>query len=250
MEGYLLGYRRWVYKRGSLRPLTFRKSWKPGINYASCEECWKSPGATCDCGFNAFFSYEDAVDYLSILSKKKHQVTGAIAGAGETRVHSSGFRSAEAQIIALLVPNGGDQKGLDRYGVPVFDSEEKFLEYTEQFQTENKRVEKIKESMIAEEENRNPFSLAQKIGWMFIFFALMAAVLSSSVFGDFPIGKSIGASIMSFAGAYFFLHAFLAYFKTKLIRAKSVDTMLWLFVCEYIFILGAFWIAFALTKIF
>lgn len=162
----IIGYRRWsVDSEGNLYPMTVRDAWKPGINRSFC---WvKNPdsadltvphdGGLCHCGFNAFFELNKAVCSYTAPDS----VIGAVAGAGKVQIHEEGFRSEEAQVIALCFVPGNSvikkyfdefipgsfcvteesicgkrdhgliQKAADKYGVPLFDSLEDMFRFAQ-----------------------------------------------------------------------------------------------------------------------
>lgn len=62
-------------------------------------------------------------------------VVGAIAGAGKIEVHADGFRSSEAQVLALLLTNKFDLKHYqviaEKYNIKLFTNQENFLEFAQ-----------------------------------------------------------------------------------------------------------------------
>ena len=126
----IIGFRKWNIdtQNGLLTSCTSHIPWQPGINYASgCQGSHPSPGPNCHCGFNAWFTPAD--NSVSGYSG----VTGAIAAAGDVQLHPTGFRSSEAQVIALCI-EGRYRKDLaekisHRYKIPVFDREEDFIDF-------------------------------------------------------------------------------------------------------------------------
>lgn len=103
----LAGFRCWsLNKENSLELLSTDGGyvWLPGSNTASCllNDTSSEPvphiEQGCHCGFNAFFSFDDAVSY----SRINNFVLGVILGAGKVAIHDTGFRSEKAQILGLI----------------------------------------------------------------------------------------------------------------------------------------------------
>lgn len=96
-SGAILGFRKWeVNERDSLlMSVTNNKSWQSGVNFSEGCHGHSPPGNDCHCGWNAYYTLEKS-------EKSYSGVLGAILGAGSTELHEDGFRSSEAQIIALL----------------------------------------------------------------------------------------------------------------------------------------------------
>ena len=129
----LLGFRHWAIRNNKLGAATHHYEWEPGLNHANCHMGHEAPARDCHCGFNAYYCLEDTT---------YGGVCGAIAGAGKVELHGDGFRSSEAQIIALLAvaPNKynsyssyyskDELKEIEAtYGVPVFTDKKEFLKY-------------------------------------------------------------------------------------------------------------------------
>ena len=126
----ILGFRKWrIDKRnGLLESAVSDIPWQPGLNHASgCSGSHTSPGPNCHCGFNGWYRMPD--------NKTSHYkgITGAFAGAGRVQMHKDGFRSSEAQILALLASRQSQADGLagiaDKYGIPVFTDEQEFYDF-------------------------------------------------------------------------------------------------------------------------
>lgn len=105
--------------------------WYHGTNVARCKGIEKEhsvPDKKCHCGFNAWHDLDKALS-----SYKKAEIIGAIAGAGETRIHLKGFRCSQAQILALYSEE--KTKAVETvakfYQIPVFYSKKDFLEFLE-----------------------------------------------------------------------------------------------------------------------
>lgn len=128
----ILGFRKWdvdVYNQ-KLRSCTKYSVWRPGVNIA---ECYRynhhlAPAPGCHCGFNAWYSLKKA-------NKNYQGIVGAIAGAGRVELHYDGFRSSEAQIIALLLPPKTTissklvEKLADNYNLQVFENKKDFTRF-------------------------------------------------------------------------------------------------------------------------
>lgn len=123
----LLGFRNWKIDNTNnvLRSCAVNKEWSPGLNLGSCHKEHAAPDTDCDCGFNGYYKFKDAdkSGYNGII--------GAFAGAGKMELHSVGFRSAEAQIIALYskTTSSSKQAIAKRYDVPLFSKKKAFLDY-------------------------------------------------------------------------------------------------------------------------
>lgn len=152
MKEPILGFRSWQLSDNYLYPAAVRVwkefddealeptdleesglEWNKGINYSYCiqdSEPWEgSPHTHHDCGFNAFFELEQAINN----SFNGQIVTGACAGAGRVELHETGFRAEQAQVLALLA---SDEKEFDvlktvakNYNVPLFKIREDFLDF-------------------------------------------------------------------------------------------------------------------------
>lgn len=129
-EKAILGFRawRWDSQNNLLYGQAANLPWQPGVNYAFGCSNHASPALGCHCGFNAWYELEKAIAYSNL----KH-VIGAIAGSGSLQIHQHGFRSEQAQILAIY--DVSDQLSLIskkitcRYRVPVFSAENDFLEF-------------------------------------------------------------------------------------------------------------------------
>lgn len=161
-ESVLLGFRSWKIIEDRLYPLKVSDNlilrsqysdttdipltlqWNKGINKSLCvlangedTDLFSSPHIDHDCGFNAFFEFSRSKEYLE-RGIIPYPIVGAIAGSGNMQIHPKGFRSEQAQILALLV-NDIDLKDKlkvlllknisKHYAVPIFLKEQAFLEY-------------------------------------------------------------------------------------------------------------------------
>lgn len=164
----LLGFRAWKVIDNKLYPFTVVEddlteendigendvefdfediAWSQGSNSSFCltefqeGRSYDSPhsssqGYTCHCGYNAFFNLPKAQIYAGSFIDHEVYILGAIAGAGKTEIHRSGYRSEQAQILALLTPSDIKYESgvLDElaktYRVPVFIEDKDLLEYT------------------------------------------------------------------------------------------------------------------------
>lgn len=142
--GHLIGFRRWLIdadNRMLVSATSTEVAWQPQVNYARGCKGHSSPGKHCHCGFNAWFDFKDA-------EKNYRGVIGAIAGAGDIRLHKKGFRSSEAQILALLSFNKISKKDSsllkeisDRYQVPLFKNKEAFFEFIAPYMLVNENID-------------------------------------------------------------------------------------------------------------
>lgn len=118
-----LGYRCWsLGVNGELRAIVDAPVWKPGRNVACCypNGGHPAPGESCHCGFNCFDWIGDAESRYGGPGR----ISGAIIGAGDMRVHTTGFRSEFAAVIALKRPSAGEymaaaEKAARSYAVPL-----------------------------------------------------------------------------------------------------------------------------------
>lgn len=146
----VIGYRAWHWDGYSeqLKALTLRNySWHHGINYAECyrslntglEPCLSIPGpsSACACGFNAWYSLRLLLKEVKTKQVKSDLVLGAIAGAGDFQLHSKGFRSEQAQILAFYVTEcyrtAPAIQAAEKLGVPVFLNAEELEEYVSRY---------------------------------------------------------------------------------------------------------------------
>ena len=152
--GSILGFRCWSVdsETNSLGPAAIKVDaeghkifWDRGSNTAKCVHhpveniepaVGDAPHSEDDhhCGFNAWFDPHDARRYSLLYSDS---VYGAIAGSGKMCFHTKGFRSEQAQIIALYIPLSSASEeatilAADAYGVPFFYSEKEFLCFAKQ----------------------------------------------------------------------------------------------------------------------
>lgn len=138
----ILGFRSWRYSTDNLLAVTLISKavpWNPGINKATCyatlrqvRENTATPHTNHHCGFNAFFSLDDAEMYHQQRSEDV-SIVGAIAGAGKIQFHHKGFRAAEAQVLALFAETSKKALRLQRisktYNVPIFQNKQEFLDF-------------------------------------------------------------------------------------------------------------------------
>lgn len=123
-EKAVLGFRKWRWDDHNdlLYGISANIPWQPGINYSfGCTE-HASPITGCHCGFNAYFERNDPVS--------SSLIHGAMAGSGRLEIHRTGFRSSEAQLLAVLdsFHSLGEKADIivSRYGVPVFSDEKEY----------------------------------------------------------------------------------------------------------------------------
>lgn len=139
----LLGFRSWGIdiKEAKIRAATNEYHWTPGANTAACENnCGDTPGIRCHCGFNAFYNFKDAQN-----SKYNNDfaIIGAIAGTGKTELHSLGFRSEKAQIIAFFAEDNFIYRAIaEAYSVPLFTREDQFLSFVSAYANPIEKVKK------------------------------------------------------------------------------------------------------------
>lgn len=185
----IIGFRKWNIdeNNGLLMSCTNNIPWQPGINYASgCSGSHASPGSGCHCGFNAWFTPADN------HSSGYHGVVGAIAAAGKVELHPTGFRSSEAQVIALHIDKGYRkdiaEKISQRYRIPVFDKEDDFLDFVKSFERklDNSKLlqqagfssSQISPAVINLQASRTSAGITIKeiemIFWVIIFLVLLA----------------------------------------------------------------------------
>lgn len=131
-----LGFRAWGVRERSLVSVTFSFEWQPGTTQASCEHGHPAPHPRCACGLYAYHELGPAihVPYGGL------GMVGAIAACGNLEVHATGFRCAEAQILALLEPQAFLGRLMEvsqrraqliarRYRVPLFADRNELLAY-------------------------------------------------------------------------------------------------------------------------
>lgn len=142
----ILGFRSWKYTTDNLFAMTLiarTVPWNPGVNKAICyspilheKEIRMVPHSDHHCGFNAFFSLDDAELYRDQRAEDV-SVVGAIAGAGKMQFHQKGFRAAEAQIIALFAETSKKslrfQRISEAYEIPVFQDKQEFLGFVSSY---------------------------------------------------------------------------------------------------------------------
>jgi len=142
--GAALGFRAWGVDGTSLVGITYTFfEWQPEVSKASCQNGHKAPHAQCSCGFHAYHELGSALS----LPLGRPGIVGAIAGRGQAQVHASGFRCAEAQVLALLEPEEQAEPWMGRltwvsrrrakqlarrYRVPLFASTGDLLAYCRQ----------------------------------------------------------------------------------------------------------------------
>ena len=161
------------------------QAWHPGLNYAiGCAH--PSPGEGCHCGFNA---YADMGEALNSEYNTKGCLFGAIAGAGQARIHRDGFRTSEAQVLALFSEDESqyelNKKVAERYGVPLFDDKKRFEEYVARFEVETEAYAGIPEARPGDEKNTG--NRTEKS----ILVAIIAFLLSVPILGSWILSKNI-----------------------------------------------------------
>lgn len=148
----LLGFRYWTLDLNNkvLLSVTSDVPWQPGVNYAAGCSNHSSPGLNCACGFNAWYDLS-SINNLHYDYGGKGAVAGAIAGTGTMAIHPTGFRSSEAQVLALLSSEktNDDQRDLikeiaKRYSVPVFKDKNELLLFLENLDLVNNKNSKLK----------------------------------------------------------------------------------------------------------
>jgi hypothetical protein len=131
----IIGFRQWRVTENGLASVGLGQTlWKSGVNQAYCRDgVHHAPALGCHCGWNA---YHDPV-LPSVFEPQT--IMGAIRARGEMQVHFHGFRSEQAEIIALFVSPDTvvNSKWLatiaSEYNAPLFKDLEEFIDYIEQF---------------------------------------------------------------------------------------------------------------------
>lgn len=223
----LLGFRKWKTddKNHLLTASIWNSAWQPGINHATgCSEKHTSPAPMCHCGFNAWFDFDDN------KTSNYNGVIGSIAGAGKVELHSQGFRSQKAQIIALYVEKEKDLKRYrpiaETYGVPIFSGEkEAFEEFSKQHATS---IHDIKEFNNSESKGSSDSFVPQATSdlkarkmknslkvlfWFFLWTGVIHFIFFDSfseiVFQDYIWFDTIYSSSSSFLGLFLIVNVFL-----------------------------------------
>lgn len=132
----LVGYRAWVlHGAGQLCSTMSLLPWRGSVERAECRledvEEHEAPARKCSCGLYAFHYLEQAELWAASMCFTGGGAAGLIAGRGRAEVHASGFRVAEAQIVALLRPDyrlglrrrTQLERAAERYGVPLVGRE-------------------------------------------------------------------------------------------------------------------------------
>lgn len=224
----LIGFRKWhvdenynllaCTKNGYLTHKGGGYIWKRGINKASCDKCGHAPGGACHCGFNSFYNLKDALEgpYEGVL--------GVIAGAGEVRVHDVGFRSSEAQPIALLIntPYKKERESINKaakkYLIPVFCSQKELNKFLYSIRGVDIRDQENCEEIISK-LNAGKISFKTKLKIFASVFIPSLAFLAVSFFYKTQSGLAVvsffeATSVILFFGFFYFLIVFFltAYF--------------------------------------
>ena len=193
----LLGFRKWrVGANKRLYPMTDNAPWSPGINYSFCQGDHDAPKKNCECGFYAWYNYEDN------RKSSYDGVIGAIAGVGEAQFHKTGFRISEAQIIALYSERESDFERLKEiaknYGIPFFNDSEEFLRYAESKATSAGAIEEISFQDFIDKDGKNKADSWKSFGFPFIFTGCMTLLLFFiCLSSDSPIDKDEFAFVMT-----------------------------------------------------
>lgn len=203
-----LGFRSWniAYNKDRqevLLPLFQGKdvAWKPGINRARCvkvldkkEPHGKIPANDCDCGWHAFHEIHSLL-IMYVNTKFDVHWHGAIAGSGRVEIHSEGWRSEEAQLIALYCHINKyvsqEEKEVCReeiesvskyYQVPVFENLKEFYDYIYSEKVLNSAEKIPKKERPSSSSIPGPFSDVANISfWIsFIILSLVLAFIASS----------------------------------------------------------------------
>lgn len=134
----LLGFRCWEIDCNNkvLLASTKQIAWQTGVNYAAGCKGHSSPSESCHCGFNAYYDIESAKNSFYSSS---HAVIGAMAGNKKIMLHPTGFRSSEAQILALFYEPKQYTKEMtqvikeiaSRYSIPLFTDISQFTAFLE-----------------------------------------------------------------------------------------------------------------------
>lgn len=97
----LIGVRGFRFgSNGELLSLTNRGAWVKGENIAICAmkgSSHEAPDASCHCGFNVWHSIQDLRH-----SGYHYDVAAVVEGWGKARLHTDGWRSNKARIVALI----------------------------------------------------------------------------------------------------------------------------------------------------
>lgn len=123
----VVGFRKFKLADWVLGPLNYGYPWRPGENTARClpkqDTLWghgyqqdrpgheHAPHKDCHCGLNAFFEPHDI--------KEGGDVTAAVIGWGDMRVHPDGWRAEKARIVALLNNSLNLDEVARLYNVPI-----------------------------------------------------------------------------------------------------------------------------------
>lgn len=183
--GFRIGFRAWnlhLYETYNgqtyeLNPLHVGgASWTPGVNIARCISMRRGKSEIegvphgindvdydgCHCGFNAWNTLKGLENYigedLDNLEASRGQVAGIIAGAKKTELHEDGFRSAEAQILALVGDGEAALKTAERYGVPCFQHKNDLMAFMfDNFESHltEKQKEEVFEVLLGELQGLN-----------------------------------------------------------------------------------------------
>jgi hypothetical protein len=107
------GYRYWNVKKDFLEsPFKTTNIWQAPDRTAACEnELHSAPQTNCDCGIYAYYHLPSSKGLNS------GQVYGVVAGWGTIEMHSEGFRTEYARILALSSPGFGQWIGLFLFSI-------------------------------------------------------------------------------------------------------------------------------------
>jgi hypothetical protein len=113
--GSLMGSRAWIIRdSGVLTGVYHRMPWQPYLNVAECDAnpgigagVHELVGIDCECGFYAY--HDGSNDYWQDRHGwTEYRIAGIIESWGRCVVGSRGFRCENAEIRALITPEGVD----------------------------------------------------------------------------------------------------------------------------------------------
>lgn len=154
-NGKVLGFRRWRVDRSDLspsvdineelwiKPFFDEEPWLPGENTSRCKlGQHKAPDEKCDCGYNAWDSYNRARFYKRFLYSNQ-TVTGLVVGSGLVYIHNSGWRAEKAEVVGLVSAKGTfvlrDWRNIEAEARELYLSKSTRMESTES-SSENKQI--------------------------------------------------------------------------------------------------------------
>jgi len=192
-----LGYRVWNIDRKVLDPINQRfPSWRSDANLAYCQRHpHLAPATGCDCGFNAYHDLTSATKKFNgpidgFLDDDEYMIIGAVAGRGQLEIHHHGFRSEQAQVLALYVPDNYDtscsryqracKKVAAKYGVPLFKDKKRLQAYLEELPVQ--KVPDEQRPARPEPEQRTDISIREALfgSWLLKISMMVSTVLLST----------------------------------------------------------------------